>query len=87
MSVSTLTSKGQMTLPKEVRDDLNLKTGDKLEFTKVTGGYMLKPRNVRAADLAGVLHRPGVKLPSQGQIDAAVSDVAAERFERTIDRT
>ena len=57
MSTATLTSKGQMTLPKDVRDALNLKPGDKVEFVRVEGRYELRPRNVRAADLAGVLGR------------------------------
>lgn len=32
MSKVTLTSKGQLTLPKKVRDKLGLKTGDRLSF-------------------------------------------------------
>lgn len=58
MSTATLTSKGQMTLPKDVRDDLKLKPGDKIEFVKQDGRYVLRAKNVRAADLAGVLGRP-----------------------------
>ncbi len=30
--ISTLTSKGQLTVPKEVRELLKLKTGDKIQF-------------------------------------------------------
>lgn len=32
MASSTLTSKGQVTIPKEIRDLLGLKEGDRLEF-------------------------------------------------------
>lgn len=32
MPTSTLTSKGQVTVPKKIRDRLGLKEGDKLEF-------------------------------------------------------
>jgi AbrB family looped-hinge helix DNA binding protein len=37
MPVSTITSKGQTTVPKEVRDALNLTPGDKLTW-EVNGG-------------------------------------------------
>jgi AbrB family looped-hinge helix DNA binding protein len=32
MTLATLTSKGQVTIPKQVRDSLRLHTGDKVEF-------------------------------------------------------
>ena len=32
MAYSTLSSKGQVTIPKDLRDNLNLKTGDKVDF-------------------------------------------------------
>ena len=32
MSSSTLTRKGQTTIPKDIRDRLNLKPGDKIKF-------------------------------------------------------
>ena len=34
MSYSTVTSKGQITIPKNVRDHLDIKTGDRIEFRK-----------------------------------------------------
>ena len=37
MPTSTITSKGQMTVPKEVRDALDLKAGDKLTW-EISGG-------------------------------------------------
>jgi antitoxin PrlF len=42
---STLTTKGQVTLPKELRDALHLKTGDKIVFQEMRdGSYVLKPK-------------------------------------------
>ena len=37
MSTATVTSKGQITLPQDVRKDLQLKEGDKVSFDKVGG--------------------------------------------------
>ncbi len=53
-----ITSKGQITVPKVVRDRLNLKTGDSVEFVEIDGKFVFKPRNLRAVDLAGILGPP-----------------------------
>ena len=39
---STLTSKGQITIPKNVRDQLSLKPGDQVEFRQSNRGVVLK---------------------------------------------
>jgi antitoxin PrlF len=41
-SRSTLTSKGQITLPVEVRRRLGLKTGDRIEFVEDDAGFRLQ---------------------------------------------
>lgn len=87
MSIATLTSKGQMTLPKEIRDDLNLKPGDKIELVKIRGHYELRPRNRSALALAGILHRPGVKALTIEEMDEAVGQAVAERNRRARDRS
>lgn len=82
MSVTTLTSKGQMTLPKDVRDDLGLKPGDKLDVIKEGNKYVLRPRNIRAADLYGILHRPGERSLTPEEEDAAFAAALTEEDER-----
>jgi len=53
---STLTSKGQITLPKALRDELHLKAGDKIDSERnPDGSYVLRPKTVSAASLAGFL--------------------------------
>lgn len=53
---STLTSNGQITLPKALRDDLHLKSGDKVVFERSEdGNYLLRPVLLRAASLKGIL--------------------------------
>jgi AbrB family looped-hinge helix DNA binding protein len=61
-SESTLTSKGQTTIPKPIRDSLGLKTGDRMTFTLLPDGVvLLRVKNKHMADLAGILHRKGRK--------------------------
>lgn len=42
MAVAKVTSKGQVTLPKEVREALGINKGDELEFRKGKDGYKMK---------------------------------------------
>jgi AbrB family looped-hinge helix DNA binding protein len=44
MAKSRLTTKGQVTIPKEVRDRLGLRPGDELEFLEENGVYRLRKR-------------------------------------------
>lgn len=56
---STMTVKGQVTVPREIRDQLGLKSGDKMAFTVLGDGtVVMRPKTRRLADLAGVLSRP-----------------------------
>jgi antitoxin PrlF len=82
MSTATVTSKGQMTLPKDVRDDLNIKPGDKVEFVKENGQYVLKPRNKSASELFGILKRQGERSLTVEEMDEAIAKALAEDDER-----
>jgi len=44
MAKSRMTTKGQVTIPKEVRERLGLRPGDELEFAEVDGIYWLNKR-------------------------------------------
>lgn len=82
MSSATVTSKGQITLPKEVRQELGLKAGDKVEFDKVDGRFVLRPRNRSILELAGILHRPGMKAMTIEEMDEALGQALGEDDER-----
>ncbi len=77
MPTSTVTSKGQITLPRDVRRALALDAGDKVDFVAVEGGYKLVPlrRDVRAVKgrFAGRVKRP-VTL---AEMDEAIAQSAA----------
>jgi antitoxin PrlF len=56
MPTSTLTSKGQITIPKEVRDRLHLKTGSRVEFLlEPSGRVILQPLNSDFRSLRGMI--------------------------------
>lgn len=84
---TTLTSKNQMTLPKQVREDLNLKPGDRLVFRKLEGRYVLEARPRRSAlDFAGALHDPERGPLSQEDIKSAGAEAALARDGLGLDR-
>jgi antitoxin PrlF len=60
MPKATVTSKGQVTLPKTVRDQLGLRTGDRISFGEVTGNKVTIEAVTRVTidDLIGILPRP-----------------------------
>ncbi len=55
MSVSTLTKKGQVTIPKEIRNILGIKEHDKVMFVKKDGDIILKHISGDIFDLRGSL--------------------------------
>jgi AbrB family looped-hinge helix DNA binding protein len=59
---ATLTSKGQTTIPKEIRDGLRMRPGDRITITLLPDGIVLmRVKNKSAVNVAGRLHRKGRK--------------------------
>jgi antitoxin PrlF len=54
---ATVTAKGQVTIPKQVRDELGLQIGDRVLF-RVVGGRALLARTADLLDLAGAVPVP-----------------------------
>ncbi|MDP1669667.1 AbrB/MazE/SpoVT family DNA-binding domain-containing protein [Phaeovulum sp.] len=77
MRESTVTIKGQTTLPRDVRAALGLKSGDKLRYVVMNGEVrLLKARPV--AELEGVLARPGTRPISLDEMDDAIAAGATD---------
>ncbi len=82
MSTSTVTSKGQITIPIDVRRNLKLEPGTRVEFVELPdGGYELVPATRSISDLKGILKRPGPPITVE-EMNEAVLDTAAERARR-----
>lgn len=59
---STLTSKGQTTIPKDIRQSLAMKSGDRITFTLIANGTVLmRVKNRRLLEFAGSLRKKGAK--------------------------
>lgn len=59
---STLTSKGQTTIPKEIRDSLGMKPGDRMTFTLMPDStVILRVKSKSVTHLAGALRKKGRK--------------------------
>lgn len=76
--IGSVTSKGQTTIPKEVRDQLGLDQGTRIEWTVEDGKATVRPRKLRAIDLAGLLHRPGMKPVPIEAMDEAIGRYVAK---------
>lgn len=83
MPAATMTSKGQVTLPKTVREFLGIDAGDQVEFALEPDGTVRLRRMSRSIrSLAGLLHRPGMKPASIHEMDDAVGLFLAQDDER-----
>lgn len=59
MATATVTSKGQTTIPQEIRTYLGLHTGDKIEFVIESDGKVtLAPLTIHVKELKGCLPKP-----------------------------
>jgi len=74
MSISTLTSKGQTTIPKQVREHLKIVPGDKLDFViESEGRVVIRPAKLDVRELKGLLKRRGGKVLSIEEMNAAIA--------------
>ena len=73
MATATVTSKGQITLPKSVRDHLRIDTGDVVDFVvNERGDVVVRAITSDVSALKGLLKKPGRRPVSIEEMDAAI---------------
>ena len=83
MSIATITSKGQITLPKDIRVKLHLDAGERIDFQidEERGVATLVPLNKHIDDVFGILKREnGVRNVSIDDMDDSVKRQFLEEF-------
>lgn len=70
--LATITSKGQVTVPKPIRDSLHLRPGDKLNFLLDDGELRVAPIKSPVTALKGMLPKPATPVTLE-QMDEAIA--------------
>ena len=86
MPTSTLTSKGQVTIPKQIRERLGLKVGDRLGFQiDAAGALIVKPEEpARYGRLPGLLrHLAGERPVTAEEMSEAIRQRARRKFDNS----
>lgn len=82
MSTATVTSKGQITIPADVRAALNVRTGDRVEFVQVEPGrfeLVAATRSVR--ELKGLFGKPA-RTVSIAEMNRTIAEQGARAAAR-----
>jgi antitoxin PrlF len=74
MPRATVTSKGQITIPRSIRQVLRVGVGDRVDFVlEAEGRVVVQPAVRDVSKLKGLLHRAGRKPVSIEQMNAAIT--------------
>lgn len=83
MPTATVTSKGQVTVPKRVREYLHLEEGDQVDFViEADGEVHLQPVRSSVRRLFGMLRRPGASPVSVEQMHEDLIERAVQEDRR-----
>ncbi|MCK9502483.1 MAG: AbrB/MazE/SpoVT family DNA-binding domain-containing protein [Lascolabacillus sp.] len=81
MALAKITTKGQFTIPKEIRESLRLKTGDKIEIIlKSDREAIIRPVSKKVDEVFCRLHKPGTRKVSTEEMDAIIKRKMQEKF-------
>ena len=77
MATATLTSKGQITIPADVRHDLKVDAGDRVEFIQIAPGrYEFVAATQKVTALKGMFGKP-TKSDSIDDMNSAIANRGA----------
>ncbi len=81
MALATLTTKGQVTIPKIVRESLKLNTGDKIEIIVTDQREaIIRPVSKKVDDIFCKLHKPGRKPVSLEDMADTIRNRMRDKF-------
>jgi len=81
MALATLTTKGQVTIPKAIRDSLKLNTGDKIEIVVTDKREaIIRPVSKKVDEIFCKLHKPGSKAVSIEAMEDAIRNRMRKKF-------
>ncbi|VEN74322.1 AbrB family transcriptional regulator [Candidatus Desulfarcum epimagneticum] len=81
MTLATLTTKGQVTIPKAIRDSLKLSSGDKIEIIVTKNREaIIRPAVKKVDDVFRRLHARGKKAVSIEAMNEGVRDRMRNKF-------
>ncbi|NEO54735.1 MAG: AbrB family transcriptional regulator [Okeania sp. SIO3B5] len=76
---NTISDRGQITIPQEIRDYLKLNAGTKIEFViDEEGQVKIIPLKFSVEDLSGILHRPGIEKATLEDMENAIQEAAID---------
>ncbi|AEG04281.1 MULTISPECIES: AbrB/MazE/SpoVT family DNA-binding domain-containing protein [Sinorhizobium] len=79
MPTSTITSKGQITIPAKVRIDMGLSAGDRVDFIRMEDGhYAVVPASHSIRSLKGIVPRPDRPVSLEDMQKAIIAGAAGE---------
>ncbi|TKB72317.1 MAG: AbrB/MazE/SpoVT family DNA-binding domain-containing protein [Nitrospira sp.] len=82
--LASMTDKGQVTVPKDIRDRLGIAAGSKLDFEVQDDGTIRVRVLVRGADnLFGIVRRPGMTPRSIDAMDEGIAASVKARNRRS----
>lgn len=84
MPDAKLTSKGQLTVPREVRERLKLRAGDLVKFELQPDGKFLIRKRLSGMELCGKLKRPGQKAVSIEEMDRAIGEAISDHVMKSL---
>lgn len=77
MSTATVTSKGQVTIPVDVRTSLGLRAGSRLGFVRTAAGhYEIRVETASIRDLKGIVTAPSRPVTLEEMADAVAAGAA-----------